>query len=76
MIKDEEESTIYEIGCMKALEDWFERNSCMINLTIFFVFSIEVRRTKIFGVAFVRRICLHFGRIEYRVLKQSDARLN
>ncbi|XKL66744.1 hypothetical protein PGB90_010164 [Kerria lacca] len=41
LIQDEGESTIYEIGCIKALEDWFERNYFGINLIIFITVAIQ-----------------------------------
>lgn len=56
LIQDEGESTIYEIGCMKALEEWFERNYFTINLTIFVTIAVQV----LWNLFQIQRFCISF----------------
>lgn len=46
LTQDEGESPIYENGCIKALEEWFEKNYFAINLIIFITIAVQVLKLK------------------------------
>ncbi|XP_065225160.1 tetraspanin-5 isoform X2 [Planococcus citri] len=51
LTQDEGDSPIYENGCIKALEEWLEKNYFTINLIIFFTIAVQV-----LGISFAQNL--------------------